>query len=182
MVTQNVWLGLIFGTTLPSKSFEVGWIMRRRRAKFFVQEFIPRGSLENHIFRRGSYFQPLSWNLRLKVALGAAKGLAFLHSPAVNIVHGNFKTSSILRHDNCPRMSQHMTSDNSHYICTWVTGINFFAAPEYIARGNVYSFGVVLLEMLSGRRVLDRNRPINEIRLLEWPIPIWLIKERFLVS
>ncbi|XP_071723345.1 probable serine/threonine-protein kinase PBL10 [Rutidosis leptorrhynchoides] len=50
--------------------------------RLLVYEFMPRGSLENHLFRRGSYFQSLSWYLRMKVALGAAEGLAFLHSVA----------------------------------------------------------------------------------------------------
>nr|TKS16794.1 hypothetical protein D5086_0000016250 [Populus alba] len=48
--------------------------------RLLVYEFMPKGSLENHLFRRASYFQPLSWNLRMKVALDAAKGLEYLHS------------------------------------------------------------------------------------------------------
>lgn len=43
-----------------------------------------------------SYFQPLSWNVRISIALGAAKGLAFLHSPEVNVIHRDFRTSTIL--------------------------------------------------------------------------------------
>nr|GMD64439.1 protein kinase APK1A, chloroplastic-like isoform X1 [Ipomoea batatas] len=61
-----------------------------------VYECMPRGSLDNHLFRRGSYFQPLSWNLRLKVALGAAKGLAFLHCTEAKVIYRDFKTSNIL--------------------------------------------------------------------------------------
>ncbi|KAJ6670609.1 KINASE 1B [Salix viminalis] len=64
--------------------------------RLLVYEFMPRGSLENHLFRRGSYFQPLSWNLRMKVALGAAKGLAFLHSAETKVIYRDFKTSNIL--------------------------------------------------------------------------------------
>ncbi|KAG1371706.1 receptor-like cytoplasmic kinase [Cocos nucifera] len=64
--------------------------------RLLVYEFMPRGSLENHLFRRSSYFQPLSWNLRMKVALGAAKGLAFLHSDKAKVIYRDFKTSNVL--------------------------------------------------------------------------------------
>ncbi|KAK1351761.1 hypothetical protein POM88_054044 [Heracleum sosnowskyi] len=57
---------------------------------------MPRGSLENHLFRRSSYFQQLSWNLRMRVALGAAKGLAYLHSLEAKVIYRDFKTSNIL--------------------------------------------------------------------------------------
>ncbi|CAL9098215.1 unnamed protein product, partial [Musa textilis] len=59
--------------------------------RLLVYEFMPRGSLENHLFRRSSYCQPLSWNLRLKIALGAAKGLAFLHSEKAKVIYRDFK-------------------------------------------------------------------------------------------
>uniref|UniRef100_A0A0D3G2G1 non-specific serine/threonine protein kinase n=1 Tax=Oryza barthii TaxID=65489 RepID=A0A0D3G2G1_9ORYZ len=64
--------------------------------RLLVYEFMPRGSLENHLFRRSTHFQPLSWNLRMKIALGAAKGLAFLHSDKVKVIYRDFKTSNVL--------------------------------------------------------------------------------------
>ncbi|KAJ4850547.1 hypothetical protein Tsubulata_051540 [Turnera subulata] len=69
--------------------------------RLLVYEFMPKGSLENHLFRRASYFQPLSWNLRVKVALGAAKGLAFLHSEKAKVldarIEGQYSMSSVLK-------------------------------------------------------------------------------------
>ncbi|KAK8601604.1 hypothetical protein V6N12_051433 [Hibiscus sabdariffa] len=151
--------------------------------RLLVYEFMPRGSLENHLFRRGSYFQPLSWSLRLKVAVGAAKGLAFLHSAETKIIYRDFKTSNILLDSNYNAKLSDFglakdgpTGDKSH-VSTRVMGTYGYAAPEYLATGHlsarsdVYSFGVVLLEMLSGRRAIDKNRPIGEQKLVEWAKP-----------
>lgn len=151
--------------------------------RLLVYEFMPRGSLENHLFRRGSYFQPLSWNLRLKVALGAAKGLAFLHSAETKVIYRDFKTSNILLDsDYNAKLSDFglakdgPTGDKSH-VSTRVMGTYGYAAPEYLATGHlttrsdVYSYGVVLLEMLSGRRAVDKNRPTGEHSLVEWSKP-----------
>ncbi|CAL1401885.1 unnamed protein product [Linum trigynum] len=151
--------------------------------RLLVYEFMPRGSLENHLFRRGSYFQPLSWNLRLKVAHGAAKGLAFLHSSETKVIYRDFKTSNILLDSNYDAKLSDFglakdgpTGDKSH-VSTRVMGTYGYAAPEYLATGHltaksdVFSFGVVLLEMLSGRRAIDKNRPSGEHNLLEWAKP-----------
>ncbi|OAY61229.1 probable serine/threonine-protein kinase PBL9 [Manihot esculenta] len=151
--------------------------------RLLVYEFMPRGSLENHLFRRGSYFQSLSWNLRLKVAHGAAKGLAFLHSAENKVIYRDFKTSNILLDSSYnAKLSDFGLAkdgpigDKSH-VSTRVMGTYGYAAPEYLATGHlttksdVYSFGVVLLEMLSGRRAIDKNRPSGEHNLVEWAKP-----------
>ncbi|KAL0926982.1 hypothetical protein M5K25_003242 [Dendrobium thyrsiflorum] len=151
--------------------------------RLLVYEFMPRGSLENHLFRRGSYFQPLSWNLRIKVALGAAKGLAFLHSAETKVIYRDFKTSNVLLDSSYNAKLSDFglakdgpTGDRSH-VSTRVMGTYGYAAPEYLATGHltaksdVYSFGVVLLEMLSGRRAIDKNRPSGEHNLIEWARP-----------
>nr|KJB76052.1 hypothetical protein B456_012G070600 [Gossypium raimondii] len=125
--------------------------------RLLVYEFMPKGSLENHLFRRNSYFQPLSWNLRMKVALGAAKGLAFLHS-----------------------------DEAKSHVSTRVMGTYGYAAPEYMATGHltarsdVYSFGVVLLEMLTGKRAMDKNRPSREHSLVDWAKPYLTSKRKIL--
>ncbi|KAJ6835593.1 putative serine/threonine-protein kinase PBL9 isoform X2 [Iris pallida] len=151
--------------------------------RLLVYEFMPRGSLENHLFRRGSYFQPLSWNFRMKVALGAAKGLAFLHNAETKVIYRDFKTSNILLDSNYSAKLSDFglakdgpTGDKSH-VSTRVMGTYGYAAPEYLATGHltaksdVYSFGVVLLEMLSGRRAVDKNRPNGEHNLVDWARP-----------
>ncbi|XP_054795527.1 probable serine/threonine-protein kinase PBL9 [Prosopis cineraria] len=151
--------------------------------RLLAYEFMPRGSLENHLFRRGSYFQPLSWSLRMKVALGAARGLAFLHSGDIKVIYRDFKTSNVLLDSKYNAKLSDFglardgpTGDKSH-VSTRVMGTYGYAAPEYLATGHltaksdVYSFGVVLLEMLSGRRAVDKNRPSGQHNLVEWAKP-----------
>ncbi|KAL5169376.1 putative serine/threonine-protein kinase PBL9 [Glycine soja] len=160
--------------------------------RLLVYEFMPRGSLEYHLFMRGSYFQPLSWGLRLKVALGAAKGLAFLHSAETKVIYRDFKTSNVLLDSNYNAKLADLglakdrpTREKSH-VSTRVMGTYGYAAPEYQTTGNlsaksdVFSFGVVLLEMLSGRRAVDKNRPSGQHNLVEWAKPYLANKHKLL--
>jgi serine/threonine protein kinase len=62
--------------------------------RLLVYEFMPKGSLENHLFRRGA--DPLPWGIRLKVAIGAARGLSFLHDAENQVIYRDFKASNIL--------------------------------------------------------------------------------------
>ncbi|KAK9282759.1 hypothetical protein L1049_010980 [Liquidambar formosana] len=160
--------------------------------RLLVYEFMPRGSLENHLFRRNSYFQPLSWNLRMKVALGAAKGVAFLHSDEAKVIYRDFKTSNILLDSNYNAklsdfgLAKDGPTGGKSHVSTRVMGTYGYAAPEYMATGHlttksdVYSFGVVLLEMLSGRRAVDKNRPSGEHNLVEWAKPYLTSRRKIL--
>lgn len=151
--------------------------------RLLVYEFMPRGSMENHLFRRSAHFQPLSWSLRMKIALGAAKGLAFLHSDEARVIYRDLKTSNILLDVNYNAklsdfgLARDGPSGDKSYVSTRVMGTYGYAAPEYVATGHltpksdIYSFGVVLLEILSGKRVIDKNRPSGEQKLVEWAKP-----------
>ncbi|KAL8200696.1 hypothetical protein R6Q57_012035 [Mikania cordata] len=149
--------------------------------RLLVYEFMPRGSLENHLFRRSL---PLPWATRMKIALGAAKGLSFLHEEAERpVIYRDFKTSNILLDaDYNAKLSDFGLAkdgpegDNTH-VSTRVMGTYGYAAPEYVMTGHltsksdVYSFGVVLLEIITGRRSMDKNRPNAEHNLVEWARP-----------
>ncbi|KAG8374332.1 hypothetical protein BUALT_Bualt11G0120700 [Buddleja alternifolia] len=158
--------------------------------RLLVYEFMPKGSMENHLFRRGSYFQPLPWSLRMKIALGAARGLAFLHSDDAKVIYRDFKTSNILLDSNYNAKLSDFglardgpTGDQSH-VSTRVMGTYGYAAPEYLSTGHltaksdVYSFGVVLLEIISGKKAIDKNRPSGEHNLIEWSKPYLTNKRR----
>ncbi|XP_061342406.1 probable serine/threonine-protein kinase PBL3 isoform X1 [Gastrolobium bilobum] len=149
--------------------------------RLLVYEFMPKGSLENHLFRRGP--QPLSWSVRMKVAIGAARGLSFLHNAKSQVIYRDFKAANILLDaDFNAKLSDFglakagPTGDRTH-VSTQVLGTHGYAAPEYIATGrlttksDVYSFGVVLLELLSGRRAVDRTKAGIEQSLVDWAKP-----------
>ncbi|CAL9083711.1 unnamed protein product [Musa acuminata var. zebrina] len=157
--------------------------------RLLVYEFMPRGSLENHLFRRSL---PLPWSIRIRIALGAAKGLAFLHEEAERpVIYRDFKSSNILLDvDYNAKLSDFGLAkdapegDKTH-VSTRVMGTYGYAAPEYVMTGHltsksdVYSFGVVLLEMMTGRRSMDKNRPNGEHNLVEWARPHLGERRRF---
>ncbi|KAH6755939.1 Protein kinase superfamily protein [Perilla frutescens var. hirtella] len=149
-----------------------------------VYEFMPKGSLENHLFRRNAATEPLSWDIRLKIAIGAAKGLAFLHTSEKQVIYRDFKASNILLDGSYNAKISDFglaklgpAGGNSH-VTTRIMGTHGYAAPEYIATGHlyvksdVYGFGVVLLEMLTGLRALDTRRPSGQHNLVDWLKPI----------
>lgn len=149
--------------------------------RLLVYEYMPRGSLENQLFRR--YSVSLPWSTRMKIALGAAKGLAFLHEAANPVIYRDFKASNILLDSDCtPKLSDFGLAkdgpegDETH-VSTRVMGTEGYAAPEYVMTGHltaasdVYSFGVVLLELITGRRSVDKTRPRREQNLVDWARP-----------
>ncbi|KAL3624334.1 putative serine/threonine-protein kinase pix13 [Castilleja foliolosa] len=148
-----------------------------------IYEFMQKGSLENHLFGRGSAAQPLPWDIRLQILIGAARGLAFLHSSDRKVIYRDFKASNILldgsynaKISDFGLAKMGPTASKSH-VSTQVMGTYGYAAPEYVATGHlyvksdVYGFGVVLVEMLTGLRALDQNRPSGQHNLTEWIKP-----------
>lgn len=155
-----------------------------------VYEFMQKGSLENHLFRRSAGSDLLSWGTRLKIAIGAARGLAFLHSSEKQIIYRDFKSSNILLDASFNSkisdfgLAKLGPAGGESHVSTRIMGTYGYAAPEYIATGHlyvnsdVYGFGVVLLEILTGHRALDRQRPREEQQLVEWAKPLLLHKRR----
>uniref|UniRef100_A0A6N2KGU9 Protein kinase domain-containing protein n=1 Tax=Salix viminalis TaxID=40686 RepID=A0A6N2KGU9_SALVM len=150
--------------------------------RLLVYEYMASGSLEKHLFRRVGC--TLTWSKRMKIALDAAKGLAFLHCAERSIIYRDFKTSNILLDSdfNAKLSDFGLAKDgpmgDQTHVSTRVMGTYGYAAPEYVmtghltARSDVYGFGVVLLELLLGRRALDKSRPSREHNLVEWARPL----------
>ncbi|KAK8683108.1 hypothetical protein V6N13_039175 [Hibiscus sabdariffa] len=158
--------------------------------RLLVYEYMARGSLEKHLFRRVGC--SLTWSKRMKIALDAAKGLAFLHGAERPIIYRDFKTSNILLDENFNAKLSDFglakdgpTGDQTH-VSTRVMGTFGYAAPEYVmtghltARSDVYGFGVVLLEMLLGRRAVEKCRPNRDHNLVEWARPLLNHNKKFL--
>ncbi|KAI9114782.1 hypothetical protein K1719_014480 [Acacia pycnantha] len=150
--------------------------------RLLVYEFMQRGSLENHLFRKG--VQPISWAARIDIAAGVARGLAFLHTLDTNVIYRDLKASNVLLDsDFNPKLSdfglaRDGPSGGNTHVSTRVIGTQGYAAPEYVATGHltprsdVYSFGVVLLELLTGRRVVEAEKPGNAREtLVDWAMP-----------
>ncbi|KAJ0246111.1 serine/threonine-protein kinase PBL16 [Hirschfeldia incana] len=154
--------------------------------RVLIYEYMARGSVESNLFSR--VLVPLSWAIRMKIAFGAAKGLAFLHEAKKPVIYRDFKTSNILldmeynaKLSDFGLAKDGPVGDKSH-VSTRIMGTYGYAAPEYIMTGHltpgsdVYSFGVVLLELLTGRKSLDKSRPTREQNLIDWALP--LLKEK----
>ncbi|CAK9167408.1 unnamed protein product [Ilex paraguariensis] len=144
-----------------------------------VYEYMQKGSLADHLFRENPAIEPLSWDIRLKIVIGAARGLAFLHTSEKKIIHRDFKAYNILLDVNYnPKISNFClaklgpSGGNSH-VTTQIIGTYGYIAPEYAATGHlyvksdVYSFGVVLLEILSGLRA----HGYGQRNLIDWARP-----------
>ncbi|CAK9867932.1 unnamed protein product [Sphagnum jensenii] len=157
-------------------------LTKLKEERLLVYEFVLHGSLDNLLFQTSDFWLPMPWNRRVDVAIDAARGLAFLHDHQV--INRDIKPSNILvDHNFVAKLSDFglahrgPESDSSH-VTTRVLGTLEYAAPEYIQTGqltlqsDIWSFGIVLLELLSGRRALDRHRPRNERKLVDWARPL----------
>ncbi|VAI32430.1 unnamed protein product [Triticum turgidum subsp. durum] len=149
--------------------------------RMLVYEFMSGESLEKHLFK--SINGSLPWMTRMKIAVGTAKGLAFLHDADPPVIYRDFKASNILLDSDYNTklsdfgLAQDGPQGDETHVTTRVMGTHGYAAPEYImtghltAKSDVYSFGVVLLELLFGLRSVDRSRRIREQNLVDWARP-----------
>ncbi|XP_039157059.1 probable serine/threonine-protein kinase PIX13 isoform X1 [Eucalyptus grandis] len=153
-----------------------------------VYEFMPKGSLEYQLFRSGSTAS-LPWDVRLKIMVGAATGLAFLHN-CCRMIHMDFRSANILLDGSYTAKLSDCGLEKSgpqvrvSPISKQVMDTYGYAAPEYIATGhlylksNVFSFGVVLLETLTGLRAIDPSRPAGKVDLVKWAKPLLSSKKK----
>ncbi|KAK7245112.1 hypothetical protein RIF29_39946 [Crotalaria pallida] len=158
--------------------------------RLLIYEYMPNRSVEHHLSHRAE--APLSWNRRLKIAQDAARGLTYLHEEMdFQIIFRDFKSSNILLDEDWNAklsdfgLARLGPSDGLTHVSTAVVGTLGYAAPEYLQTGrltsknDVWSYGVFLYELITGRRPLDRNRPRGEQKLLEWIRPYLVDGKRF---
>lgn len=150
--------------------------------RLLVYEYMPNRCVEYHLSTRSGTI--LSWSTRLRIAQDTARGLSYLHEGMdFQIIFRDFKSSNILLDDQWNAklsdfgMARLGPKEGHTHVTTAVVGTMGYSAPEYIQTGrlssknDVWSYGVFLYELITGRRPMDRNRPTGEQKLLEWVRP-----------
>ncbi|CAH8374410.1 unnamed protein product [Eruca vesicaria subsp. sativa] len=148
--------------------------------RMLVYEYVNNGNLEQWLHGDMSHQGHLTWEARIKVLVGTAKALAYLHEAIEpKVVHRDIKSGNILMDDNFDAklsdfgLAKLLGADRS-YVSTRVMGTFGYVAPEYANSGllneksDVYSFGVVLLEAITGRYPVDYARPKEEVHMVDW--------------
>ncbi|XP_039060264.1 protein STRUBBELIG-RECEPTOR FAMILY 8-like [Hibiscus syriacus] len=151
--------------------------------RLLVYEYIGTNSLHDMLHFSDDGSRNLSWNARVRVALGTARALEYLHEVFLpSVVHRNFKSASILLDEELnPHLSDcglaALTPNTERQVSTQMVGSFGYSAPEfalsgvYTVKSDVYSFGVVMLELLTGRKPLDSSRARYEQSLVRWATP-----------
>ncbi|WCJ40754.1 Protein kinase superfamily protein [Euphorbia peplus] len=150
--------------------------------RLLVYEFVSNQTLEFHLHGKGR--PTMNWPTRMKIAIGSAKGLAYLHEDCQpKIIHRDIKASNILLDDSFEAkvadfgLAKHSLDTDTH-VSTRVMGTFGYLAPEYASSGklteksDVFSFGVVLLELITGRRPVDKSQSFLDDSIVEWARPL----------
>ncbi|KAK2634610.1 hypothetical protein Ddye_029402 [Dipteronia dyeriana] len=148
--------------------------------RILVYEYVNNGNLEQWLHGAMRQHGYLTWEARMKVLLGTAKALAYLHEAIEpKVVHRDIKSSNILIDDDFNSkvsdfgLAKLLGAGKSH-VTTRVMGTFGYVAPEYANTGllneksDVYSFGVLLLESITGRDPVDYGRSAREVNLVDW--------------
>ncbi|KAL6874670.1 hypothetical protein ACP4OV_013335 [Aristida adscensionis] len=150
--------------------------------RLLVYEFVPNNTLEFHLHGRGR--PTMDWSTRLRIALGSAKGLAYLHEDChPKIIHRDIKASNILLDLRFEAKVADfglakLTSDANTHVSTRIMGTFGYLAPEYASSGklteksDVFSFGVMLLELITGRRPVSSKQSHMDDSLVDWARPL----------
>ncbi|XP_073277572.1 proline-rich receptor-like protein kinase PERK15 [Primulina huaijiensis] len=149
--------------------------------RMLVYEYVPNGTLEFHL--HGSGRPSMDFHTRLKIAIGSAKGFAYLHEDChPRIIHRDIKTANILLDYNFEAKVADfglakLSSDTNTHVSTRIMGTFGYLAPEYASSGklteksDVYSYGIMLLELITGRRPIDLSSDEDD-SLVDWSRPI----------
>ncbi|XP_050225377.1 LEAF RUST 10 DISEASE-RESISTANCE LOCUS RECEPTOR-LIKE PROTEIN KINASE-like 1.1 [Mercurialis annua] len=151
-----------------------GCTSRRSRELLLVYEYIPNGTVADHLHGNQAKCSPLTWPVRLKIAIETANALVYLH--ASDIIHRDVKTNNILLDNNfCVKVADFGISrlfpTNATHISTAPQGTPGYVDPEYFncyqltEKSDVYSFGVVLAELISSMPAVDITRERHDINL-----------------
>ncbi|XP_043720542.1 receptor protein kinase TMK1-like [Telopea speciosissima] len=160
--------------------------------RLLVYEYMPQGTLSRHLFNwKEEGLMPLEWTKRLSIALDVARGVEYLHSLAhQSFIHRDLKPSNILLGDDMRAKVAdfglvRLAPEGKTSIETRVAGTFGYLAPEYAAMGrvttkvDVFSFGVILMELITGRKALDGTQPEESMHLVTWFRRMHINKDTF---
>ncbi|XP_015901405.2 receptor protein kinase TMK1 [Ziziphus jujuba] len=149
--------------------------------RLLVYEYMPQGTLSRYLFSwEEEGLKPLEWTRRLSIALDVARGVEYLHGLAhQSFIHRDLKPSNILLGDDMRAKVAdfglvRLAPEGKHSIETRLAGTFGYLAPEYAVTGrvttkvDVYSFGVILMELITGRKALDESQPEESLHLVTW--------------
>ncbi|TKY55126.1 LRR receptor serine/threonine-protein kinase FEI 1 [Spatholobus suberectus] len=149
-------------------------------SRLLIYDYLALGSLDDLLHENTEQRRLLNWSDRLKIALGSARGLAYLHHEcSPKIVHRDIKSSNILLDEGMePHISDFglakLLVDEEAHVTTVVAGTFGYLAPEYLQSGrateksDVYSFGVLLLELVTGKRPTDPSFVKRGLNVVGW--------------
>ncbi|KAG0620734.1 hypothetical protein M758_4G239000 [Ceratodon purpureus] len=158
--------------------------------RLIVYEYMPKPSLFSHLHGQFAANFTLNWPTRMKIAIGAAEGLAYLHHYATpHIIHRDVKASNVLLDEDFEAQVADfgfakLVPDGATHITTGVKGTLGYLAPEYAMWGkvsescDVYSYGILVLELISGRKPIQRVGRGGMLTILEWAGPL-VLQRRF---
>ncbi|XP_021729205.1 receptor protein kinase TMK1-like [Chenopodium quinoa] len=161
--------------------------------KLLVYEYLPQGDLSRYLFHwKDEELEPLKWNQRLTIAVDVARGVEYLHSLAhQSFIHRDLKPSNILLGDDMRAkvadfgLVRLAPDGGKTSIETRLAGTFGYLAPEYAVMGrittkvDVFSFGVILMEIITGRRALDETQPEDSVHLVTWFRRMYINKDSF---
>ncbi|CAA3026937.1 receptor kinase At4g00960 [Olea europaea subsp. europaea] len=152
--------------------------------KLLVYEYVVNESIDKILFKSGKQ-EVLNWKPRFDIIMGVAKGLLYLHEDApFCIIHRDIKGSNILLDDRwVPKIADfgmaRLYPENETHVNTHIAGTNGYMAPEYCMHGHlsvkadVFSFGVVVLELISGQKNSRFNQDPESQNLLAWAYKLY---------
>lgn len=158
--------------------------------RLIVYDYMPNLSILSHLHGQHATECLLDWSRRMNIAIGSAEGLAYLHHHATpHIIHGDIKASNVLLDADFKAQVADfgfakLIPEGATHVTPRVKGTLGYLAPEYAMWGkasescDVYSFGILLLELVSGKKPVDKMDSDTKYTIVDWALPL-VLEEKY---